>query len=88
MPREEFNKDDQMRVNLIEDESPETNGEVMAVMQETTIRVAMDSGAVRSVAHLSAMPAGVKITPNLNSKHFAGAGVDALWRMRGANRWC
>ena len=52
----------------------------MSVMQETQIRVAIDSGAVRSVAHPSVMPAGIKITPNVDGKHFSGAGGESTER--------
>ena len=90
MLREEFNhgescestrgEDDQARIGLIEDEAAEADGAVMSVMQETKIWVAIDSGAVRSVAHPSVMPVGIKITPNIDGEHFSGAGGEAIER--------
>ena len=87
MLREEFNhgescestrgEDDQARIGLIEDEAAEADGAAMSVMQETKIRVAIDSGAVRSVAHPSVMPAGIKITPNVDGKHFSSDSASA-----------
>ena len=49
-------------------------------MQPKAIRVAIDSGAVRSVAHPAAMPTGIKITPNPDGKHFSGAGGEPIER--------
>ena len=54
--------------------------EINAVRERTTIRVAMDSGAVKHVTHPSTLPSGVKITPNTTGKHFSGAGGEVIER--------
>ena len=69
----------QVRFNLIDEPSDE-NDEVLAQVQPKAIRVAIDSGAVRSVAHPAAMPTGIKITPNPDGKHFSGAGGEPIER--------
>ena len=67
-------------ISLIEDEVDAGAGEVLALHHETKIRAAMDSGACKSVIHPSAVPAGVKITPNTTGKHFSGAGGEVIER--------
>ena len=70
-------------LSLIEDEDAEVeqlNVVQQSTLTETKIRVAMDSGAVRSVVHPSVIPAGVKIVPNTSGKHFSGAGGDVIER--------
>ena len=54
--------------------------EINAVRERTTIRVAMDSGAVKHVTHPSTLPSSVKITPNTTGKHFSGAGGEVIER--------
>ena len=54
--------------------------EINAVRERTTIRVAMDSGAVKHVTHPSTLPSGVKIIPNTTGKHFSGAGGEVIER--------
>ena len=69
--------------SFIEDEDAEVeqlNAVQQSTLTETKIRVAMDSGAVRSVVHPSVIPAGVKIVPNTSGKHFSGAGGDVIER--------
>ena len=48
------------------------------MQQETKIQVAMDSGAVRTVANPSVIPAGVKVTPDTLGKHFYEAGREVI----------
>ena len=59
---------------ILEEEADEIN----AVRETTTVRVAMDSGAVKSVIHPKALPSGVVITPNDSGKHFSGAGGEII----------
>ena len=67
-------------ISLIEDEADAGAGEVLALHHETKVRVAMDSGACKSVIHPSAVPAGIKIAPNTTGKHFSGAGGEVIER--------
>ena len=71
--------DDCERLLLMEE--AEIASEELNTLRETTvIKVAMDSGACRHVAHPRTMPAGVKITPNASGKHFSGAGGETIER--------
>ena len=66
--------DDVTSLMILEEEADEIN----AVRETTTVRVAMDSGAVKSVIHPKALPSGVVITPNDSGKHFSGAGGEII----------
>ena len=46
--------------------------EINAVRERTTIRVAMDSGAVKHVTHPSTLPSSVKITQALLRRRWRG----------------
>ena len=59
---------------IIEEETDEIN----VVRETTTVRVAMDSGAVKSVIHPKALPSGVVVAPNATGKHFSGAGGEVI----------
>ena len=61
-------------------EETEDINELNTLRDTTTIKVAMDSGACRHVAHPKTMPAGVKITPNSYGKHISGAGGETIER--------
>ena len=64
-------------LDLLEDqEGPDE--QINAVQSEVRARVAMDSGAVWSVTHLSTVPHGTAIAPNTSGKHFVGAGGDTI----------
>ena len=71
--------DDCERLLLME-EAEVANEELNTLRETTIIKVAMDSGACRHVAHPRTMPAGVKITPNASGKHFSGAGGEIIER--------
>ena len=60
--------------HLVEDAEAETEDQLNAAKADVKIRVAMDSGACKSVAHLSVMPSGVVITPSTSGRHVLGAG--------------
>ena len=61
-------------------EETEDMKELNTLRDTTTIKVAMDSGACRHVAHPRTMPAGVKITPHSSGTHFSGAGGETIER--------
>ena len=65
-----------MKIGLIEDNNGDS--EINSVRHEVPVRVAMDSGAVRSVTHKMTIPNGVEIIPNTSGKHFNGAGGDVI----------
>ena len=78
-----FTCDDEVSRELAEVERimiVEELDEINAVRERTTIRVAMDSGAVKHVTHPSTLPSSVKITPNTTGKHFSGAGGEVIER--------
>ena len=50
--------------------------EINDVREITTVRVAMDSGVVKSVIHPKALPSGVVITPHVTGRHVSGAARD------------
>ena len=60
--------------HLVEDAEAETEDQLNAAKADVKIRVAMDSGACKSVAHLSVMPSGVVIIPSISGKHCSGPG--------------
>ena len=64
---------------MIEDTEMDSD-QVNAVRPAVKIRVAMDSGACKSVAHPSVMPSGVVVTPHTGGKHFSGAGGETIER--------
>ena len=66
-------------VHLIEDTETDSD-QFNAVRPAVKIRVAMDSGACKSVAHPSVMPSGVVVTPHTGGKHFSGAGGKTNYR--------
>ena len=65
---------------LLMEETANINDELNTLRDTTTIKVAMDSGACRHVAHPKTMPAGVKITPYSSGTHFSGAGGETIER--------
>ena len=65
---------------LLMEETASINDELNTLRDTTTIKVAMDSGACRHVAHPRTMPAGVKITPHSSGAHFSGAGGETIER--------
>ena len=66
-------------LHLLEDTETEDD-QLNAIRPTVKIRVAMDSGACKSVAHPSVMPSGVAITPHTGGKHFSGAGGETIER--------
>ena len=69
---ETISEENQEAVYLIEDIETEDD-QFNAVRPAVKIRVAMDSGACKSVAHSSVMPSGDMITPHTGGEHFSGA---------------
>jgi len=47
-------------------------------VEEVTLQVAVDSGSCANVAHPDDMPKGATIEPNIDDKHFSGAGGDRI----------
>jgi hypothetical protein len=47
-------------------------------VDEVTLQVAVDSGSCANVAHPDDMPKGAIIEPNVDDKHFSGAGGDRI----------
>ena len=66
-------------LHLLEDTETE-DGQLNAIRHAVKIRVAMDSGACKSVAHPSVMPSGVAVTPHTGGKHFSGAAGKTIER--------
>ena len=65
---------------LLMEETANINDELNTLRDTTTIKVAMDSGACRHVAHPRTMPAGVKTTHHSSGAHFSGAGGETIER--------
>ena len=61
-------------------EETEDIKELNALRDTTTIKVAMDSGACRHVAHPRTMPVGAKVTPHSSGTYFSGAGGETIER--------
>ena len=61
-------------------EETEDMKELNTLRDTTTIKVAMDSGACRHVAHPKTMRAGVMITVHTSGTHFSGAGGETIER--------
>jgi len=72
----------ELSMELLEDlallESDELEELIANTVEEVTIQVAMDSGSCANVAHQDDMPKGSIIEPNLEDKHFSGAGGDRI----------
>ena len=58
-------------VHLMEDDDQDAY--INSLDKVTRIRIAMDSGSCRNVTDPKTLPAGVKVAPNANNKHFPGA---------------
>ena len=71
--------EEQAPLHLLEDTETE-DGQLNAIRPTVKVRVAIDSGACKSVAHPSVMPSGVAITPHTGGKHFSGAGGETIER--------
>jgi hypothetical protein len=69
-------------MELLEDlallEADELEELIANTVDEVTIQVAIDSGSCANVAHKDDMPRGAVIEPNLEDKHFSGAGGDRI----------
>ena len=72
----------ELSMELLEDlallESDDLEELIANTVEEVTIQVAMDSGSCANVAHKDDMPKGSFIEPNVDDKHFSGAGGDRI----------
>jgi hypothetical protein len=72
----------ELSMELLEDlallESEELEELIANTVEEVTLQVAVDSGSCANVAHPDDMPKGATIEPNLDDKHFSGAGGDRI----------
>ena len=59
---------------ILEEQTDELN----IIRDTTTIKVAMDSGAVKHVTHPTTLPSSTIITPNQTGRHFSGAGGETI----------
>ena len=59
---------------ILEEQTDELN----IILDTTTIKVAMDSGAVKHVTHPTTLPSSTIITPNQTGRHFSGAGGETI----------
>ena len=69
-------------MELLEDlallESEELEELIANTVDEVTLQVAVDSGSCANVAHPDDMPKGSILEPNVDDKHFSGAGGDRI----------
>ena len=69
-------------MELLEDlallESDELEDLIANTVDEVTLQVAVDSGSCANVAHPDDMPKGCVLEPNVDDKHFSGAGGDRI----------
>ena len=72
----------ELPMELLEDLAllePEELEELIAnTVDEVTLQVAVDSGSCANVAHPDDMPKGAILEPNVDDKHFSGAGGDRI----------
>ena len=62
------------RLMMLEEQTDELN----TVRDTTTVKVAMDSGAVKHVTHPTTLPSGTIINPNQSGRHFSGASGETI----------
>jgi hypothetical protein len=71
-----------LSMELLEDlallESEELEELIANTVDEVTLQVAVDSGSCANVAHPDDMPKGAILEPNVDDKHFSGAGGDRI----------
>jgi len=72
----------ELSMELLEDlallESDELEELIANTVDEVTLQVAVDSGSCANVAHPDDMPKGAVLEPNVDDKHFSGAGGDRI----------
>jgi len=72
----------ELSMELLEDlallESDELEQLIANTVDEVTMQVAIDSGSCANVVPEEDLPKGVVIEPNLEDKHFSGAGGDRI----------
>jgi len=72
----------ELSMELLEDlsllEADELENLIATTVDEVTMQVAIDSGSCANVVPEEDVPRGVEIEPNLDDKHFSGAGGDRI----------
>ena len=61
-------------IMMLEEQTDELN----IIRDTTTVKVAMDSGAVKHVTHPSTLPSSTIINPNQTGRHFSGASGETI----------
>jgi hypothetical protein len=73
---------DELSMELLEDlallEAEDLEELIANTVDEVTLQVAVDSGSCANVAHPDDMPKGAILEPNVEDKHFSGAGGDRI----------
>ena len=71
-----------LSMEILEDlsllEADELENLIATTVDEVTMQVAIDSGSCANVVPEEDVPRGVEIEPNLDDKHFSGAGGDRI----------